>query len=56
MFLYIDFLLIIAGALLLIVGYPLGWADSNIMLYSALACIVFGIILNVVHYKRMGIY
>ena len=56
MFLYIDFLLIIAGALLLIIGYPLGWTDSNFVLYSSLACIALGVILNVVLYKRRRIY
>ena len=48
--------LVVAGAILLIVSYVVGWTSSNLVLLSGLALIVLGVILHVKHIKSAEKY
>ncbi len=48
--------LVLAGALLLIVGYLVGWTESNLVLLTGLLIIVIGISLHVKLTKSGGKY
>ena len=53
---YLGVALVVAGAILLIVSYVVGWTSSNLVLLSGLALIVLGVILHVKHIKSTEKY
>ena len=53
---YLGVALVVAGAILLIVSYVVGWTSSNLVLLSGLALIVLGVILHVKHIKSAEKY
>ena len=44
---YLGVALVVAGALLLIISYLVGWTSSNLVLLSGLALIILGVVLHV---------
>jgi len=53
---YLGIALVVAGALLLIVSYLVGWTDSNIVLLTGLIVIVLGVALHVKQQKKSEKY
>ncbi len=49
---YLGVALVVAGALLLIASYLMGWTDSNIVLLTGLIVIVLGVALHVKQQKK----
>ena len=54
--LYIGIALVVAGALLLIVSYIVGWTSSNLVLLTGLILIILGVVWHVKRIKSAEKY
>jgi len=53
---YLGVALVIIGALLLVIGYAVGWTSSNLFLLAGFLLIVVGAFTHIKHLKRREKY
>jgi membrane-bound ClpP family serine protease len=49
---YLGLLLIILGAIILILSYPFGWVDNNMVNGGALVLMIIGLIAHIILNKK----